>query len=304
MLTTRITWNTYSDGVLVSPGANRWRTAHRVKGVGAWPIYHRHVSNEVFVPPFRFSGRFLVRERLNSVWIESEQREPTWDWGLCFFPLHVNNDNNLVARFWNRAQRLTLSQEHNHKYTNVGKFINVPNPQLDVWHSFVFDVKSYTQYDLMLNNQQIGGWLFPEISDILRVPVNVGFRCDFFDVEFDNIQVTEVRSPRMYEPVNPRRVLDLRPKRPNPGSVVTVRTNAPPGSTATHVNITVVDSVGGGYVTAWSQGVMPESSVLNTFAAGQTVANAVNVPLTSTGEFKLFTSAGDLMIVDVMGFFK
>jgi hypothetical protein len=304
MIVTPITWNTYSDGVLVSSGRNRWRTAHRSKGVGAWPVYHRHVSNEVFVPPFKFSGKLLVRKRLDEVWIESEQRAPTWDWGLCFFPLHVNNDNNVVSRFWNKAQRLTLNQEFNKKYTSIAPFFNVLNPAENVWHTFVFDVKSYTQYSLTFDGKEIGSWLFPGVEETLRVPVNVGFRCDFFDVEFDDVTVAEVRSPRMYEPVNPRRVLDLRPKRPNAGSVVTVRTNAPSGSVAAHVNITVVDSVGSGYVTAWPQGLMPESSVLNTFASGQTVANAVNVPLTSTGEFRLFTSAGDLLIVDVMGFYR
>lgn len=304
MLNVPITWNTYSDGVLVPSGKNRWRTAHRSKGVGAWPIYHRHVSNEVFVPPFTFSGRIFVRERLEKVWIESEQRAPTWDWGFCFFPIHVNNDNNLVARFWNSVQRLTLSQEENHKYTPVDRFLFVSTPATNIWHDFSFDVKSYSNYSLFFDGKLLKTWSFPEISQNLLKPVNVGFRCDFFDVEFDQISVSEQRTAKMYEPVNPRRLVDLRPNRPKAGSVINVKTQAPSGSVAAHVNITVVDSVGPGYVTAWPHGLMPEASVLNAFQAGQTVANAVNVPLTSTGEFKLFTSAGDLLIVDVMGFYR
>jgi len=304
MLETPITWNTYSDGILVPTGNNSWRTAHKTKGVGAWPIYHRHVSNEVFEPPFIFTGKVNVRDRLEQVIIESENRVPTWDWGLCFFPIHLDNDNNIVARFWNNSQKITLSQEIDHKYTSAAIPISYSNPSFGMWYSFTFKVDSYTNYSFKFGNRNAISWNFPDISDSLIKPINVGFRCDFFDVEFKDIVVKQERKTNMYEPINPKRVLDLRPNRPSPGAVLTVKTGAPKGASVAHVNITVVDSIRAGFVTAWPQGKMPDTSIINTFAKGQTVANAVNIPLDSLGNFKLYTSAGDFMLVDVMGFYS
>jgi hypothetical protein len=304
MLETPITWNTYSDGILVPTGTNSWRTAHKTKGVGAWPVYHRHVSNEVFEPPFTFYGRLKVRDRLENVIIESENRVPTWDWGLCFFPIHVDNDNNLVTRFWNKSQKITLHQEIEHKYTSVGDPINYSNPAFDTWYSFIFEVNSYTNYAFKFGGRNFIYWDFPNVSNTLLKPINVGFRCDFFDVEFKDIAVRQERKTNMYQPINPKRVMDLRPNRPSSGAILTVKTGAPKGASVAHVNITVVDSVGPGFVSAWAQGKMPETSILNTFTKGQTVANAVNVPLDSLGDFRLYTSGGDFMLVDVMGFYS
>lgn len=111
-----------------------------------------------------------------------------------------------------------------------------------------------------------------------------------------------IRKAKMYTTVTPTRVYDTRPRRPRAGSTITVKTNLPEGATAAHVNLTVVDSVGSGFFSAWGTGNRPDTSVLNTSDRGQTIANAFTIPLNKSREFQVYTSAGDNFLVDVMGY--
>ena len=106
-----------------------------------------------------------------------------------------------------------------------------------------------------------------------------------------------------YTPITPKRVMDTRPNRLDVGSITVVNTGRPGASTA-HVNVTIVDSRDAGFVTAWDHAAMPNASVINTYAPGQTVANAFNIKLAGDGSFLLFTSSGENLIVDVMGYFE
>lgn len=107
----------------------------------------------------------------------------------------------------------------------------------------------------------------------------------------------------MYEPITPTRVLDTRPTgRLARDSEIVVNAGRA-GARAAHVNLTCVGSTGEGFFTAWASGARPNASVLNTWVPGQIVCNAVNVPLAPDGTFRVYTSAGENLLVDVMGYY-
>jgi hypothetical protein len=78
----------------------------------------------------------------------------------------------------------------------------------------------------------------------------------------------------------------------------------PPNATiAIAANITVTQSRGPGFVTAWPAGTArPLVSNLNTVIAGQTVPNAAIVPL-GGDEIALYAQAGAHLIIDVNGWY-
>lgn len=107
----------------------------------------------------------------------------------------------------------------------------------------------------------------------------------------------------MYEPITPTRVLDTRPTgRLARDSEIVVNAGRA-GARAAHVNLTCVGSIGEGFFTAWASGSRPDASVLNTWVPGQIVCNAANVPLAPDGTFRVYTSAGENLLVDVMGYY-
>ena len=78
-----------------------------------------------------------------------------------------------------------------------------------------------------------------------------------------------------------------------------------PVVSALSLNVTVTEgenpSVGGGYVTVFPCGTRPEASNLN-FVAGQTVANAVLAPVSSTGTICFYVYGTAHLLVDVSGY--
>lgn len=117
-------------------------------------------------------------------------------------------------------------------------------------------------------------------------------------------------TPQGYVALNPGRVLDTRPAslvnwaggKPGSGAQLTVGTGQP-GASAVAVNITLTQTEGGGFVGAWASGTFPGTSIINSTAAGTTVANFVVVPVAADGTFQLLTSRAAHLIVDVMGYF-
>lgn len=106
-----------------------------------------------------------------------------------------------------------------------------------------------------------------------------------------------------YLPAGPARLLDTRDGPPvKAGNAPEVDTGLTSAS-AVAVNITVVDPAGAGYVTAFSTGNVPETSILNINRAGDVEAGFVIVPVVS-GRFRLFTSTDAHLIVDLMGYFE
>lgn len=107
-------------------------------------------------------------------------------------------------------------------------------------------------------------------------------------------------------PLAPERLLDTR-QSVALGAGATVRVplpaSVPSGASAVAINVTVTQSAGGGYVSAWpAGGAQPEASVVNTDGPEQTRAAGVIVPVSADG-IDLYTSVGTQLIVDVTGYF-
>lgn len=102
-----------------------------------------------------------------------------------------------------------------------------------------------------------------------------------------------------------RRLIDTRQGgRPAPGGVVTVASpsGVPDDAVALAITLTTTESRGAGHFTVWPSGKRPLASALNTDAEGQTRA-AGQIVKVAAGGFKVFSSNGDHVIVDVTGWF-
>ena len=74
------------------------------------------------------------------------------------------------------------------------------------------------------------------------------------------------------------------------------------GVAAVSMNVTVVDSVAAGFVTAYPCGDVPPTSSVN-FAAGQIVANSVIAAVSDAGHVCFFSNAPTDIVVDVNGWY-
>lgn len=125
---------------------------------------------------------------------------------------------------------------------------------------------------------------------------------------------------RAFTPVGPVRVFDTRPGQ-SPEALLSVGTTRiqagtvlevpftnlagyvpPTGVSAVSLNVTVVDPAASAYVTAYACGVRELVSSVN-FDAGQTVANAVIVPVSGTGTVCFYSVVTTDLIVDINGWF-
>jgi acetyl esterase/lipase len=106
-----------------------------------------------------------------------------------------------------------------------------------------------------------------------------------------------------YSASPPSRVADTRTTGGTPaGTTITVRTGLPAGTPTAAVQLTVADTAGPGFLTAWSgQGKRPETSVLNYRHAGDVDGNFLIVPLAPDATFQVYTLAHAGIIVDLMG---
>ena len=117
-----------------------------------------------------------------------------------------------------------------------------------------------------------------------------------------------------YHPLTPIRVLDTRagaallPGESN-GRVVSITGVIPsvpsgPRAIAATVNITVTQTVGSGFLTAYpTNAPLPNASVINWSSPGSTVANGAVIKLGISNDFKLVASPNSThVLVDVMGY--
>ena len=133
-----------------------------------------------------------------------------------------------------------------------------------------------------------------------------------------------------YHPLSPYRICDTRAGNPSDlsgtdaqcagetlagGQALTMQVTgtAPSGSasggvpvsgvTAAVLNVTVADTIGGGYLTLWPAGQpRPLASNLN-WVAGETVPNLVEVPVNSSGQVSVYLDGGSAdVIADVEGY--
>jgi hypothetical protein len=69
------------------------------------------------------------------------------------------------------------------------------------------------------------------------------------------------------------------------------------------LNVTATQAVGAGYVQIGPDLVVGKHSNLNVERAGQTIPNAVLVPVSRFNELDLYTQSGTQLIVDIFGWF-
>lgn len=128
---------------------------------------------------------------------------------------------------------------------------------------------------------------------------------------------TAGRTAGSYVPVSPTRIADTRTGSHSPDAGHTLSAGASldvavagvapvpsSGVLAALVNVTVTDTSAPGYLTAYATGTgQPLASNLN-WAAGETVANRVVVPVHPDGGMTLYNCCGDTdVVVDVSGYF-
>jgi Cysteine-rich secretory protein family len=77
----------------------------------------------------------------------------------------------------------------------------------------------------------------------------------------------------------------------------------PSNARAISANLTAVDAVGGGFLTAFPCGDVPTASNVN-FELGSPVANAAELPLSASGAICIYTSTSAQVIIDVNGWWS
>ena len=112
-----------------------------------------------------------------------------------------------------------------------------------------------------------------------------------------------------YTATQPHRVLDTRAAplvRPFAGSITRVVTSAPSGAAAVLANLTMVDGLAAGYITAdrcsvLAAGEQTKSSGNHSVAAA--IANLSVLPIDSDGSFCIYNQQAVDLIVDIQGYF-
>ena len=122
-----------------------------------------------------------------------------------------------------------------------------------------------------------------------------------------------------YVPIAPIRVLDtresnaLQPKKAlklNPidtavSAAIVAKGVDPTKVEAVAINVTAIDTLGPGFLTAWPTGsVQPNVSSLNYQTAGSVVPNLAIVPLGAGGQISIYSLSGTDLSVDVQGVFE
>lgn len=163
------------------------------------------------------------------------------------------------------------------------------------------------------SNLNIGG-PGSDVANLVTVPVGANGSVSFYTAHkthlivdvFGYYEPSGATDVGRFASVAPIRVYDSRDTgRLSAGQTVRVgfKGNVPGSATAAVLNVTMVDSGGGGYLTVFAAGATkPDTSNLNSTAPGQTVANQVIVPVTAAG-IDVFSYPGGHLLVDVAGYF-
>jgi hypothetical protein len=115
-----------------------------------------------------------------------------------------------------------------------------------------------------------------------------------------------------FVPIGPVRFFDSRGRNDFPMKAGETATLAALGATplpssgvsALILNVTLTDSLGDGFLTAWPAGLdRPTVSNLNVIGTRQSIANQVIVPVGTDGKVSFFASRGGGLIIDLAGYF-
>jgi sortase (surface protein transpeptidase) len=115
-----------------------------------------------------------------------------------------------------------------------------------------------------------------------------------------------------YVAITPFRLADTRPSEGAFGYTtvnaktirvnITGRNGVPANATAAVVNLTLIDSAGPGFITAYPSGTaLPTASNLNSDAAGRTIANLAHVKIGADGSIELMRTVTAHLAVDLVG---
>lgn len=77
----------------------------------------------------------------------------------------------------------------------------------------------------------------------------------------------------------------------------------PAGAKAVSANVTAVDAIGGGFLTAYPCGAVPTASNVN-YSPSDPVANAAELPLSADGSICIYSSTAAQVVVDVNGWWS
>lgn len=141
---------------------------------------------------------------------------------------------------------------------------------------------------------------------MVGVGIIVGSACGGWLAQHAGQASAAVQIPAGYVALTPGRIYDSRgPALTDPplagGAQVTIDSGQP-GASAVGVNLVMTETAGPGFVTAWPSGTRPGTSVMNSTAAGETIANFLLVPVASDGTFQLYTQNPTHVVVDIMGY--
>ena len=132
------------------------------------------------------------------------------------------------------------------------------------------------------------------------------------DTENQTPYVLQGAIPGTFQPLAPARLLDTRINlggtKPGAGGHLTLTVTGhggvpTTGVSAVAINVTVTGPATHGYLSAYPDGTTrPTTSNIN-YAAAQTIAGLVIVPISSTGKIDLYTSADTHVIADIQGYY-
>ena len=171
-------------------------------------------------------------------------------------------------------------------------------------------------------------WVTREtVPNLVIVPVGTNGQTSFYNYAGQTDVVVDLEgyfapeavgsTAGSYLPITPTRVVDTRSGSGlasagmtlGPGGALSFTatgagTGPSTGVTAALMNVTVTNTTAAGYLTAYPEGApQPLASNLN-WRRGETVANRVIVPVSSTGRVTLYNSTGSTdVIVDINGYF-
>ncbi len=110
----------------------------------------------------------------------------------------------------------------------------------------------------------------------------------------------QANPPQSVENQSLTRLLDTRESTALEADSTIVVSTGQTGAHAVGINLTITGAAGPGFLTAWASGPKPNTSVLNAYQAGATVANYIIVPVEADGTFLLYTSVTTDVVVDLM----
>lgn len=183
------------------------RTAALRNGVvtlGASDAYMRVIAKDPVQVPFEVSAEITPHSRLHDVFIFGENRLPTWEWGLCFHPVFVDEDNNIVSCVKPSNKTWSASGQINKAYGIPRQSVFVKpvdhDAQMGVKHHALMRVPRVGWHEIYWDGQLVYRVVEkdPPASWWWR-PLRWGFRFDFYDVSISNVRVSSGIQPSTEE---------------------------------------------------------------------------------------------------------